>query len=125
MELSKLEEALKKSWAKDTCFPRCADDWTPENPAVGQCVITVLIVQDYFGGEIMHCKHHFHYWNRLPDGRKVDFTREQFPEGTIICFDGFDNAEFLLNGQSAVKYQTKQRYNLLKQRIERYLAINP
>ncbi|MBL8516518.1 MAG: hypothetical protein JNM76_06065 [Betaproteobacteria bacterium] len=38
------------------------------------------------GGEIIHAKvlpagepQHWHAWNRLPDGREVDLTLEQFP----------------------------------------------
>lgn len=75
-----LQYALSTSWDKETCYPRCKDNRTPENPALGQCAVTALIVQDYFGGELVNCLHTHHYRNRLPDGQEIDFTKQQFPE---------------------------------------------
>jgi len=118
MLIEKLEKAIRESWDRDTCYPGCADQWTPENPAWGQCAITALIVQDYLGGELLYCQHNHHYWNLLPDQREVDFTRFQFPEGTVICIDGTKTREYLLESEAAIKAQTPQRYELLKSRVE-------
>ena len=47
----------------------------------GQCYITALVVQDFFGGEILRCvlnkKGDTHYWNII-DGVGVDLTSDQF-----------------------------------------------
>ena len=61
------------------------------NPAWGQCAVTALIVQDLVGGDLVRVvatlpdnSEVSHYFNRLVDGRDVDLTRHQFPEGTIF-----------------------------------------
>ena len=53
MKLTTLEEALKKAWDQTTCYPPMAEDWSPDNPAYGQCYVTALIVNDFFGGKIL------------------------------------------------------------------------
>jgi len=120
--IEELKEALRKSWSKETSYD--PKGWTPENPAWGQCAITVFVVQDYLGGNI---KAGFikglayHYWNQLPDGSDEDFTKEQFKEkieflaGEIIDTAG-SFREFLLLHRS-----TKERYLLLKEQVEKYL----
>jgi hypothetical protein len=51
----------------------------------GQCGTTSLVLNDYLGGDLVvadvfvnDLKDGVHYWNRLPDGRVVDLTRDQF-----------------------------------------------
>ncbi len=61
-------------------------DWTPKNPLWGHCAVVSLVAQNLFGGEILYASlkdtefkaGRSHYWNRLPDGREEDFTKEQF-----------------------------------------------
>lgn len=80
MELNKLYEILQKSWCKETCYELLQDEWTKENSALGQCFVMALVVNDFFGGEILKGKvsdNTSHYWN-LIDGRGVDFTKSQF-----------------------------------------------
>lgn len=104
MELNKLKEALKESWNKETCYPKIRDQWNPKNPAFGQCAVTALVVQDFFGGDILFCSHQNHFWNRLPNGREIDFTHEQFPEGTKICADKSAYRRSILGGYTAKRY---------------------
>ncbi len=89
-----IDQALRASWAADTCSP---DDlerhgWQPDNPALGHCDITALIVHDIFGGDLVVGKvYHlaeqqgFHWWNRLPNGVELDLTRKQFQQGQTIA----------------------------------------
>ena len=121
MDLNSLEDAIKKSWSKDTCYPGCANDWTPENPAFGQCAVTALVVQDYFGGDLLFCKEQFHFWNRISNGKEIDFSRSQFPSGTIISVDKVESREYVLHSQDALDAKTLSRYNLLKSRVEKKL----
>lgn len=91
--LSEIEQAIRASWAADTCSP---DDlerepWTSENPAWGQCDVTALLVNDLLGGDLMLGEVHvggrqrgYHWWNRLPSGVEIDLTREQFRCGEIV-----------------------------------------
>jgi len=52
LTLDQIREILPKVWSKETCAPRWRKDWTPENPAVGQCFLTAYLVQEYCGIEI-------------------------------------------------------------------------
>jgi hypothetical protein len=84
-----VEAALRASWSPASCDPSDLADWSAENPARGQCGVTALVLQDHLGGELMigdvvHAdgtRQGVHYWNRLPDGREVDLTWEQFRDG--------------------------------------------
>ena len=53
--LAQLEEAIRGAWSEDTASED--NDWTPCSAAT---------------------------WNRLPSGREVDLTREQFRSGQVI-----------------------------------------
>ncbi|MGW5788083.1 YunG family protein [Streptomyces sp. NPDC003757] len=88
-----LDNALRASWAADTCSPSDLSGitWTAGNPAWGHCDITALIVHDIFGGELIvgevhheQDHHGFHWWNRLPSGAEIDLTREQFQRGETV-----------------------------------------
>ncbi|MDX6347334.1 MAG: hypothetical protein QOF84_2124 [Streptomyces sp.] len=90
-KLLELDNALRSSWAADTCSPDNQADWHPRNPAWGHCDITALIVNDIFGGDLIvgevHLKgdqHGFHWWNRVPSGVELDLTHEQFQRGQTV-----------------------------------------
>lgn len=117
MDIAKIKEALIKAWSRETCYPSLQDKWTPENPSLGQCAVTALVIQDLFGGEIVYCKHLHHYWNKLPDGTELDLTREQFGEDANPCPDGIAQREYLLESERAKEAQTPQRYQLLKHKL--------
>jgi hypothetical protein len=42
-----LKNILKKAWSKETSS--VPDQWSKFNPALGQCAVTALAVNDYFG----------------------------------------------------------------------------
>jgi hypothetical protein len=83
-------KSLSRCWSKETSAYR---DWSPANPALGQCAVTVLVLQDLFGGTIQRRlvippghtvpneQPQSHY-TLLIDGLEYDPTRQQFPEGT-------------------------------------------
>ena len=74
-----LHHRLSKVWSADTSSD---SNWSVDNPALGQCAVTALIVQDEFGGSLLRSTVNgaSHYWNRLPDGTEADLTRKQFAE---------------------------------------------
>lgn len=81
--IMQLSGALRKSWGKDTAWKNKGEKGKPD----GQCFVTALIVQDFFGGDIL--RHDFgngdiHFWNRLPNGKEIDLTSGQFPDGDGI-----------------------------------------
>ncbi len=114
MDLKALENALRKSWGKDTCYPPMRAAWSEKNPAYGQCHCTVLVVNDYFGGKIL--KYLFkdgtgHYSNYI-DGKEIDFTRCQFDENEV-----FPEPRLIDRKDT----EDSEEYFLLKKRIEKLL----
>lgn len=69
-----IRAALYRAWSRET-----AVQWTPENPASGQCNVTAAVIHDLFGGDILRTPIDdiWHYYNRI-DGRRIDLTDSQF-----------------------------------------------
>ncbi|MGW5283412.1 YunG family protein [Streptomyces collinus] len=123
-----LHDALRASWAADTCSP---DDlaragWQPDNPAWGQCDITALVVNDIFGGDLMvgevYCgsdQQGFHWWNRLPSGAELDLTREQFRTGQTVT------APRVVERPPGPLPRRGKEYLLLRERVTKHLGHLP
>jgi len=126
VEPSQLENALQKAWCKETSAD-CAN-WTAKNPAWGQCVVTSLLVNDYFGGKIVWAEallpngtkisHYFNFINEM----EIDLTQEQFPNGTIIP-QGVDKKKGFETTRDYVLsyFSTKERYELLKNKVRKLI----
>jgi hypothetical protein len=119
---SRLAGELRTVWAADTCSPDDVEraGWSSANPAWGHCDITALIVNDVFGGDLMvgevHLageQHGHHWWNRLPDGREIDLTREQFRLGQTVT------AERVVVRPPGPLQRRWEEYLLLRERLER------
>ena len=88
----RVESAVRAAWCRETCDESDLADWSPENPARGQCGVTALTVHDLLGGDLLVAevllpdgsRQGVHWWNRLPDGREVDLTREQFAPHEVV-----------------------------------------
>jgi hypothetical protein len=120
-----LQELLRKyCWSRETTSDR--EYWTPENPAWYQCGPTAVLVKDLYGGEILmgeviikdpECIRKRqplpHFWNRLPDGKEIDLTREQFPPWTRIT-EGKPISESLLLKIPILR----QKYDILRKKVE-------
>lgn len=119
--LLKIREALEKSWAQDTTY--CMIGFSKANPALGQCLVSTLVLQHYLGGEIIRGKFTepdgvggSHYWLRIK-GVDVDLTWEQFKKGTKIKPTGKPTRKGML------KYpNVRERYNALQQKVDKYLS---
>ena len=74
-----LYRALADAWSANTASPTGA--WSPANRAQNHCSVTALIVQDYFGGEILSTRTvgGTHFYNTV-GGVKWDLTSSQFSE---------------------------------------------
>ena len=116
------EEAIRAGWSRWTSDPVDHGGWTAANPASGQCASTALVVQDRLGGELLIADVHeadgsrqgVHYWNRLPDGRELDLTREQFRRGEVVGEpDGVERSADVTRGRLA------GQYHLLAARVAR------
>lgn len=79
--IAEFGKRLSKAWSLDT-----SSKWSVEKPALGQCSVSALVVQDVFGGELLKTRigGSWHFYN-LIDGRRFDLTAEQFE--TAIAYD--------------------------------------
>ncbi len=115
MEIGELKQLLIQSWDLQTCSPELRDKWTEENPSLGQCAITTLIVNDFFGGKIIRCmaSSGIHYYNIIDD-EFVDLTVEQFL-GEIPQYEHGEEItrDYLLSNED-----TKNRYVLLNNNLQ-------
>ncbi len=122
MTLEAVILALRESWGPDTCAPEDIADWTPDNPARGQCATTALVLHDFFGGSLVMGevivdgeRVDFHWWNRLPDGEQVDITLEQFGAHEHVV-----GAMEVRRPTGTIRHQ--QQYELLSSRVSGRLA---
>ncbi|WP_143229962.1 YunG family protein [Actinophytocola xanthii] len=105
----RLFAALRSRWSAATSVDPA---WSSGNPALGQCAVTALVIQEYLGGDLIRAKVGTvsHYWNRLPDG-DIDLTREQFSR--FVPTDvSVQQRERLLNNS-----ETRSRYERLLSQV--------
>lgn len=65
--IEQLKKKLLDIYSADTVANNYKGGWTNSNPTYGQCVVTSLLVQELFGGEIYKLENENHYYN-LIDG---------------------------------------------------------
>ena len=109
---------LRSAWCRETAHPSYQDKWSQNNPSSGQCLVTALVIQDEYGGDIYSCKvdNNSHFVNIIND-RIIDKTAEQFGCADTIKYivGSFKkrSRESLLKNKDV-----RQRYELLKARLE-------
>ena len=109
---------LRDAWCRETAHPSYQDKWSEDNPCIGQCLVTALIIQDKYGGDIYSCKvgRHSHFVNVI-DNRIIDKTADQFGGVTNIKYVV---GSFRLKSRNDLlkSKHVRQRYELLKERLE-------
>lgn len=119
-----LYDLLKELWCAQTCAPRMRQDWTQENPTLGQCSITAFLAQDIFGGRvygILRDGGNYHCYNVVPaDGGECvfDLTSEQFGSEKL-CYE--DNPEQSRSVHFA-KEEKRLRYEFLRAELLKRLS---
>lgn len=111
-DIDRVVAACAEAWSRDTTLD--ADGWSPTNPALGQCAVTSLVIQDLLGGQLLRgaLPGGSHYWNLLEDGREVDATRGQF-DGDFAPTEVQERArEYVLSFP-----ETMSRYERLRARV--------
>lgn len=101
---------MNKCWSINS-----SSKWTLENPENGQCGVTSLVVNDFFGGHILKTEtpDGWHYYNSI-DHKRYDFTKSQFQHEPIYL-------DILSNREEAFSDTNLEQYNHLKCEIEQYL----
>lgn len=105
-------DILLSIWCADTCAPRMREEWSADNPTLGQCSITAFLMQDIFGGRvygILRPGGNYHCFNVV--GNCVfDLTSEQFGDETLDyedCPEQFREVHF-------AKEEKRLRYEYLR-----------
>lgn len=119
----RLKELFKRIWSTDTCYPGSKDEWSVENPSLGQCAVTSLLINEIFGGKILFNKEYHHYWNLLEDGSEIDLTKDQFGAQAQIKAEGEASRDYILYSENAKRSETLKRYKILKKRFEKLFFI--
>lgn len=125
VDLSRLEAALRAAWSKETSST--PSEWSPQNPARGQCAVTALAFHDYVGGKLVWFRaklpngaEESHYFNNV-NGTEYDLTRQQFPLGTIIGQGGERKPGTDTRSYALESTETRARYETLKDRVAELL----
>lgn len=129
MTPEELQEFLRKCWSRETTDNSL--EWSPQNSALGQCISSSLVAYDLLGADIVKgwanikelCFVSHHTWNCLPDGREIDFTKEQFPPSAT-----FLKSEIIKNPGNIYLYLTKgeiKKYVSLRLAVENQINPNP
>ena len=117
-QVRQLYRDLKHVWCAETCAPRMREDWSSENPTLGQCSITSFLVQDLFGGTVYGVPLKdggFHCWNKVGD-YEFDLTSEQFGDEEL----DYDSSVEQTRETHFADADKKERYELLKTRLAEY-----
>lgn len=81
--------AVESAWS-----PATSTQWTPNNPARGQCSVTALVLHEMLGGHILKTRvgEAWHFYNEL-EGERLDLTASQFPAPIAYEDIASDSAE--------------------------------
>jgi hypothetical protein len=118
-----LRKAFGQGWSRNTSYPKTRTLWNTKNPSFGQCAVTSLVVNDLFGGKIVYNKEYHHYWNILDDGSEIDLTREQFGKNVVINEFTEASRNYMIYSDAAERAKTRERYELLKNKVEKLLLV--
>lgn len=124
--IDRVVEAIQAGWSSETSAS--PDEWTQDNPALGQCVPSSLVAQDILGGQLERLvtvrdgKRETHYRNVLMGSKVLDVSRGQYPDDQTFepaPVDG-DVREYVMQSEN-----TRTRYELLLARATLVLANTP
>ena len=114
MTIKELGQKLHKVYSKETCYSKCREAWSSNNPTFGHCAIVALIVNDYFGGDI--CKINkdgiSHYFNYIGN-EIIDLTSSQFDDDLYYTDRIVRDRKGLLENP-----ETFERYSTLKEKLD-------
>ncbi len=113
-----LYDALTDCWCKETCTERLREEWSKENPTLGQCTITAFLAQDIFGGKVYGIQQpggNYHCYNVVGDCI-FDLTSEQFGADAESLIYRHNPEQF--RKDHFAKDDKNKRYELLKSRLQ-------
>ena len=116
MSMDVFREVVREAWVGATAMGA----WSSKCPELNQCAVTAMLVQDFFGGDLLRCEcddGDSHYWNRLPDGGEIDMTIGQFEYSGVVPL----RDTVVVRERSYVdgNRNTVKRYKVLKKRFNK------
>lgn len=121
----RVDSIFRKAWSRETAHPSCQEIWTTENPSVGQCACTALIVQEFLGGTISRLEfpdRSIIYHNRVLN-QVVDLTWEQHTKERMFYFEQcLPSIQPRTREQLLANPDTNYRYTVLRSRVLRELG---
>jgi hypothetical protein len=119
--------ALKKAWAAETSF--VPEEWTSDNPARGQCLVSALVTQDYYGGDLRRYRvtgedlSETHYCNVLDNGTILDTTGSQYTSPVTLRVDPIELDGYASSRDKRLSNdKIRGQYEILKSRVEALLS---
>lgn len=110
--IENIQKLLLECYSKDLCYPKLRYNWSENNKCFDMCVVTSLIINDYYGGYI--CKIYVdgvsHYFN-LIENKIIDLTSNQFKHE--IDYKDYQ----IINRENILTEDTLYRYNILKEKL--------
>lgn len=110
-----LYDELLGIWCAETCAPRMREQWSEDNPTLGQCSITAFLVQDLFGGKVYGVPlgdGNFHCFNVVGDCT-FDLTSEQFGDEAL----DYEHVVEQSRETHFAKEEKRQRYEYLRKQL--------
>ena len=110
--------ALLHVWCEYTCTPRLRDEWSPDNPTLGQCAITAFLAQDIFGGKVYGVPleaGNVHCYNVVGD-YAFDLTSEQFGDEAMNYTGNPEQSRDIHFSRT----EKKERYEYLCDKLKEY-----
>jgi len=127
--LEQLTEAIQDSWSSKTSSG--GSKLPLDNLARGQCDVSSMVVQDYFGGDLVRVHadgdgiDENHYFNRLDNGTVIDTTRMQYKVRVTLADNLVDlsRTKFrTIRERCLDDVDTQRRYEILKNSVKKILG---
>lgn len=119
-------EAIRASWTRETSS--VPDEWSPQNPARGQCDASSFVFWERLGGNLVLASVYVdgvqtehHYWNRI-DGEDIDLTREQFVDGQDIQELEVVPDEYIRGHAPTIRHELRARIDSMRESVLGNLA---
>jgi hypothetical protein len=120
-----LLEVFERIWCRETsAFP---EEWSPDNPALGQCLSTARITRSCLGGTIIKCLMDWkwpHFYNVLPDGCSLDLAASGLSPGMVETCPR-ETSIIELDNWGKFFPKISQRHALLKAKFTQATGIVP
>ena len=99
------------------------EEWTPENPARGQCDVSAFVYWELFGGnlvlaEVYHDgeRTEHHYWNRIT-GEDIDLTSKQFVNGEELREKTMLDNSYVREKIPTIRPELQERIKVLRESV--------